>query len=83
MIEQRNNCHGCKWLSEYKEKGRGYCCMVEHSKSNQELQEYIRRHREEYEYGRKELPSLKVRRPEMERCELYYPGKFSERYEKQ
>lgn len=76
------NCHGCKWLDRHKEDGRGYCCHVEHSKANMELQEYIRQHHEEYEYGRKELPSLKVRRPDMERCELYEAGSFSERYDR-
>ncbi len=81
-MENPNNCHGCKWLSEYKRHGNGsgYCSMVERSKANQELQAYIWQHREEYQYGRKEKPSLKVRRPDMERCELYSPGEFTQRY---
>lgn len=78
-----DNCHGCKWLDETRPAGSGYCCHVERSKENRELQEYIRQHREEYQYGRKELPSLKVRRPDMKRCELYSAGDFSKRYEEE
>lgn len=77
-----DNCHGCKWLDETRPAGSGYCCQVERSKENRELQEHIRKHYAEYEYGQNELPSLKVRRPDMERCELYEAGSFSERYDK-
>ena len=31
--EKVDNCHGCKWLDRYKQNGRGYCCMVERSKT--------------------------------------------------
>lgn len=31
-----NNCNGCKYLDRYKENGRGYCCMVERSKTQNE-----------------------------------------------
>ena len=37
--EQVNNCHGCKWLDEYKSKrgsGNGYCCYVVRSKKQSE-----------------------------------------------
>ncbi len=30
------NCHGCKWLDRYKTNGRGYCCMVARSKTQNE-----------------------------------------------
>ncbi len=65
------NCHGCVHLDETRPAGSGYCCVVERSKAGRELREYLRQHAEEYRYGRKEIPSLKVRRPDMERCELY------------
>ena len=32
-MEEKKNCHGCKWLDRYKEDGRGYCCMVARSKT--------------------------------------------------
>ena len=75
------NCHGCKYLDRYKENGRGYCCHVVRSREYKELQAYIRAHPEEYQYGRKEMPSLKVRRPDMKRCELYEAGDFAKRYD--
>ena len=65
------NCHGCKYLDETKSAGSGYCCMVERSEAGKWLRAYLTEHAEEYRYGRKEIPSLKVRRPDMERCELY------------
>lgn len=74
MKERDDNCHGCQWLDEGRKRGAGYCHMVERSAENQRLREWLSQHREEYELGRKELPSLKVRRPDMRRCELYEPG---------
>ena len=74
------NCHGCMWLDRYKEDGRGYCCMVEESEQGRALRAYLEAHREEYILGRKEEPSVKVRTPDMERCELYEAGDFATRY---
>ena len=65
------NCHGCKHLDETRPAGSGYCCAVEQSEAGKWLRAYLTEHAEEYRYGRKEIPSLKVWRPDMERCELY------------
>ena len=78
MIHQ--NCHGCKWLDRYKQDGRGYCVMVESSEQSRALRDYLKAHREEYILGRKEEPSVKVRTPDMARCELYEAGCFATRY---
>ena len=75
------NCHGCKWLDRYKENGRGYCCKVERSKQGEAHRAWLWEHREEFESGRKEPHSIKLRRPDMERCELYEKGDFATRYE--
>lgn len=75
-----NNCHGCKWLDRYKENGRGYCCMVEKSKQGEAHRVYLRDHSEDFAFGRKEIPSVKLRRPDMERCELYEEGDFATRW---
>lgn len=63
------NCHGCKWLDEVKSgrPGDGYCSMVERSDG--------------YKPGIMPLPSSKVRRPFMERCELYEAGDFAKRFQ--
>jgi len=71
---QVNNCHGCKWLDRYKEDGRGYCSMVERSEQGRAHRRWLWEHREEFMLGRKEEPSVKVRTPDMERCELYEKG---------
>lgn len=81
MSEMFLNCHGCKWLDRYKEDGRGYCCKVECSSQGKAHREYLREHSEEYKYGRKEEPSIKSRRPEMERCELYEAGNWETRWD--
>lgn len=65
-----NNCHGCKWLDRYKQDGNGYCCHVVSSKSY---------HGQYIENGRL-MPSSCVRRPDMERCELYKAGDWKNRY---
>lgn len=75
------NCHGCKWLDRYKKDGNGYCCMVEMSIQGKALREWLQEHREDYSLGRKEKPSIKVRTPDMERCELYKPGDWKTRWE--
>lgn len=75
------NCHGCKWLDRYKENGRGYCCMVEMSAQGKAFKEMLREHREDYSLGRKEEPSIKVRTPDMERCERYEAGDFATRWQ--
>lgn len=74
------NCHGCKHLDRYKTDGRGYCCMVERSKQGEAFRDWLWGHRKEFEAGRKETPSIKLRRPDMERCELYEAGDFKTRY---
>ena len=71
---QVKNCHGCKWLDRYKEDGRGYCCMVVRSEQGKAHRRWLWEHREEFMLGRKEEPSIKVRTPDMERCELYEEG---------
>lgn len=63
------NCHGCKWLDRYQSKGNGYCAMVVRSKT------YRGHHVENGHLG----PGSRVRKPEMERCELYEPGKVEMR----
>ena len=70
------NCHGCKHLDESKKapKGTGYCAMVERSESGKA---WIKAHDM---YGVINTP-LKVRRPDMPRCELYEPGNFETRFE--
>ena len=75
------NCHGCKWLDRYKENGRGYCCMVEQSKQGEAHRAWLLEHGEDFAFGRKEVPSVKLRRPDMERCELYKEGDFATRWE--
>ena len=65
-----NNCHGCKWLDRYKQDGNGYCGHVVRSKSY---------HGQYVENGRL-MPSSCVRRPDMERCELYKAGDWKNRY---
>ena len=32
-MNEKLNCHGCKWLDRYKKDGNGYCCMVDNSKT--------------------------------------------------
>lgn len=65
-----NNCHCCKWLDRYKQDGSGYCGHIVHSKSY---------HGQYVENGRL-MPSSCVRRPDMERCELYEAGDWKNRY---
>lgn len=65
------NCHGCKWLDEVKPyKGAGYCAHVVRSKYYDTMQCTI-------DLGHR---APRIRRPEDGRCELYCPGKFSERF---
>ena len=71
---QVKNCHGCKLLDRYKEDGRGYCSRVERSEQGKAHRRWLWEHREEFMLGRKEEPSVKVRTPDMERCELYEEG---------
>lgn len=71
----KKNCAGCKWLDvsqRGKDPARGYCCHVE--QSSQRNLVYIS------EYGENIGP--KVRRSDMERCELYEEGLFKDRYKK-
>ena len=79
------NCHGCKWLDESRKgpAGSGYCVMVENSDQGKCYRDWLLKHREEYALGRKELPSIKVRTPDMERCERYEAGDFATRYRKE
>lgn len=77
------NCHGCKWLDRYKQDGRGYCTHVESSAQGRAHRIYLEEHKEEYILGRAEEPSIKVRMPNMERCELYAPGDYKTRFEKE
>lgn len=79
------NCHGCKHLDELRTgpKGAGYCCKAELSKAGRELTQYIRTHQEEFALGRNPAPSIKVRRSDMERCELFASGSFANRFDLQ
>lgn len=74
------NCYGCKHLDKYRNECNGYCSMVERSEQGKAHRAWLREHREEFELGRKETPSIKIRRPDMERCELYEAGDFATRY---
>lgn len=78
MIHQ--NCHGCKWLDRYKQDGRGYCVMVDNSNQGRALRAYLAARREEYAFGRKVGPSLRIRTPNMARCDRYEAGDFATRY---
>ena len=73
------NCHGCKSLDELKgaPKGTGYCCTVERSEAGKK---WFREHSSYGSYGALNT-SLKVRRPDMPRCELYEPGDFQHRFD--
>ena len=64
------NCHGCKWLDEYKENGRGYCSMVVRSKNYETMPCAM-------DLGRR---APKIRRSHDERCELYEAGDFRKRF---
>ena len=68
------NCHGCKFLDEIRPAGAGYCAHVERSEQGKAWM------KQNSMYGVINIP-LKVRRPEMERCELYDPGCFATRFE--
>lgn len=70
---ETKNCHGCKHLEQYKQDGNGcgYCCMVEESQQGKAHSAYLFAHRAEYELGQALPPSIKIRKPNMERCELY------------
>ncbi len=68
------NCHGCKWLDRYKMDGNGYCCHVVMSKTYFPSERII--------LGRL-LESASVRRPDMERCELYEAGDWAKRWERE
>ena len=65
-------CHGCKWLDEVKSQpaGSGYCAMVVRAKDY---------HGAYFKDGEMRTSSC-VRRPDMERCELYEEGLFKERF---
>lgn len=65
-----NNCHGCKWLDRYKQDGNGYCCHVVRSKS----------YHDQYVENGRLMPGSCVRKPYMERCELYEAGDWKTRY---
>lgn len=75
------NCYGCKWLDRHKQEGNGYCYMVERSSQGEAHRVYLREHQEEYDLGRKEMQAIKIRKPDMERCELYEAGDWKTRYE--
>ena len=65
------NCHGCKWLDEVKPyKGAGYCAHVVRSKHYDTMLCAI-------DLGHR---APRIRRAEDGCCELYCPGKFSERF---
>ena len=66
-----NNCHGCKWLDRYKSDGNGYCSMV--TRSNTFKGAHVNNNGEV-------IPSSRVRKPHMARCELYKSGDFATRY---
>lgn len=68
------NCHGCKYLDETRPAGTGYCAHVERSEVGRA---WVKQHNM---YGVINIP-LKVRRQDMERCELYCPGNFATRFE--
>lgn len=69
------NCHGCMHLLETKKgpAGDGYCIHVVRSKSYQTSRQE----------GGKLVPSSCVRRPDMERCELYAEGDYAKRHQKE
>ena len=48
--------------------------MVERSEPGKAHRRWLWEHREEFKLGRKEEPSVKVRTPDMGRCELYEKG---------
>lgn len=56
--------------------------MVERSQQGKAHRRYLLGHREKYALGRKEKPSINIRRPDMERCERYEVGDFATRYKK-
>lgn len=74
------NCHGCKWLDRYKQDGNGYCCMVERSQQGQAHRAYLLAHETEYAFGCKLPPSINIRKPNSERCELYSAGDYKSRW---
>lgn len=74
------NCVGCKWLDSTDRRGSGYCCMVERSRQGQAHREHLSAHRDEYELGRVERPSIRKRTPDTVRCELYEAGDYATRY---
>lgn len=67
------SCHGCKYLDEMQkgQAGDGYCAHVVRSASYQPSREE----------GGKLLPSSCVRRPDMERCELFAAGDYAARFQ--
>lgn len=64
------NCHGCKWLDEVGKRGAGYCSTVVRSKNYHIMPCFM-------DCGHR-APC--IRRPEDERCELFEPGDFRERF---
>lgn len=69
------NCKGCMYLDYPRNNpkdGSGYCCQVERSSQRNSSRLTA--------YGEK--VSAKVRFQDSERCELYKPGEFAERYGK-
>lgn len=67
------NCHGCKHLDRHKMDGNGYCAHVVRSEGYQPQRVE----------GGKLLDSSCVRRPDMERCELYAVGDFATRFQEE
>lgn len=69
------NCHGCKHLCETKKgpEGDGYCAHVIRSAG----------YAAAGEAGGKWTPSSCVRRPDMERCELYSAGNYETRFQEE
>lgn len=67
------NCHGCKYLDEYKKTGvgSGYCCHVERSAFYHVMDCAM-------DLGHR---APKIRRPEDKRCELYEAGDFATRHD--
>lgn len=69
------NCHGCKWLDEVcsQPPGTGYCSMVVRAKNYLTMDCVM-------DCGHR---APEIRAPELARCDLYEPGDFKTRYNKE
>lgn len=74
-MAETENCHGCKWLDEVRNRphGSGYCCHVQRSKAYNTMDCVM-------DCGHR---APEIRRPELVRCELYAAGDFATRYDKE